>query len=386
MALGGRSVHVIVRSMSRFSPLSVSAGLIATALLAGCAAQSAGGPGPRDAALAVERPPPAYAPEHSGSVSTVAPEVMSGTDLGAASDSGSVGGGDVADQTPAPPAPAVGAVESLDVPASGDPVTFKTTLPAGEIALLRASGTVELGGQKLDAEFSFGAGEPADRAGGADLGVDIGLPQIHPMVHTTPTPSGPGRMKWFGPYRTDHVYAMTVTSEGKPLTLKLTRPAGAGGTGSITVALIPLSLAPPKIGDALDAVMVPITKTVVASTLTTDASKLYLLQASGSGQVGGGGTHLGDAEYMDWDEAGTRKNEGEAGADFGIGVDETAFPRMRGDAYQPRQRWWGPWRRDHTYYMVFAGTGRPIQFLYFDSGYGDNSPTDKLTVRIFALP
>jgi hypothetical protein len=36
--------------------------------------------------------------------------------------------------------------------------------------------------------------------------------------------------------------------------------------------------------------------------------------------------------------------------------------------------------------MVFTGTGKPIQFLYFDSGYGDNSPTDKLTVKIFAAP
>lgn len=320
--------------MSTFAPVSVSAAACAALLLAGCAAQNAGGPGPRDS-----------------------------------------GGADWVDRA-----------EILDVPASGAPVTFKTTLPAGEIALLRANGTVDCDGQELDAEYAFLDGEPADEADGADLGVDIGLLQIRPMVHTTPTPAGPGRMKWYGRYRSDHVYGMTVTGDGKPLTLKLTRPTCAGATGSITVTLIPLSPAPPKIGNELDAVTVPITRTVVTSALTTEADKLYLLQASGAGQVGGGGTHLGDAEYMDWDQEGTRKNEGEAGADFGIGVDEISFARNRGDAYQPRQRWWGPWRRDHIYYMVFAGTGRPIQFLYFDSGYGDNSPTDALTVRVFALP
>jgi hypothetical protein len=36
--------------------------------------------------------------------------------------------------------------------------------------------------------------------------------------------------------------------------------------------------------------------------------------------------------------------------------------------------------------MVFTGTGKPVQLLYFDSGYGDNSQTDKLTVRLFAAP
>jgi hypothetical protein len=35
--------------------------------------------------------------------------------------------------------------------------------------------------------------------------------------------------------------------------------------------------------------------------------------------------------------------------------------------------------------MPFTGTGKPIQFLYFDSGYGDNGP-EKLTVKIFAAP
>ncbi len=284
---------------------------------------------------------------------------------------------------PAAPTPAM-AVETVQVPASGDPIAFKTRLTDGELYLLKASGTVDLGGQKVDAEYAFGSGPPADVLAGMDVGVDIGVLQIHPAVHTTATPPGPGRAKWFGAFREDHVYYLTVTGGGAPLSLRLTRPSG--GSGAIAVSLIPLSPAPPGLGKELDSVLVPVTKTVVSSTISTENGRLYLLQASGFGKVGGGGTHQGDAEYMDWDEAGTRKNEGEAGADFGIGVDEITFARMNGAGYQPRMRWWGPWRRDHTYYLFFVGTGKPIQFLYFDSGYGDNSPTDKLTVKLFDVP
>jgi hypothetical protein len=210
------------------------------------------------------------------------------------------------------------------------------------------------------------------------------------MVHRTPTPAGPARAKWFGydAYREDHVYAMTVTGEGKPLSLKLVKPAGAAGTGSISVSLLQLSPAPPKaLGTELETVMVPVAKTIVMSTMTTVAGKLYILQAAGRGKVGGGGTHEGDADYMDWTETGMGANEGEGGADFGIGVDELELKLMPYGAggYKPRLRWWGPWRMDHTYYMPFSGTGKPIQFLYFDSGYGDNG-ADKLTVKIFAAP
>ena len=63
----------------------------------------------------------------------------------------------------------------------------------------------------------------------------------------------------------------------------------------------------------------------------------------------------------------------------------SAIPRGPG-GYKPRLRWWGTWRKDHTYYLLFAGTGKPIQFLYFDSGYGDNGPMDKITVKIFPAP
>jgi hypothetical protein len=36
--------------------------------------------------------------------------------------------------------------------------------------------------------------------------------------------------------------------------------------------------------------------------------------------------------------------------------------------------------------MLFAGTGNTIAFYYYDSRYGDNSTTDKLTVQIFSVP
>jgi hypothetical protein len=280
-------------------------------------------------------------------------------------------------------APAM-AVETVPVPASGEPVTMKTSLAMGEVYLLKAWGTVDLGAQKVDAEYGFGSGMPADEAGGMDLGIDIGMKQIHPMVHRTPTPPGPGRMKWQGGYRDDHVYYMTVTGEGKALSLKLDKTGT--GSGALSVALIPLSPTPPKLAEPLEAVMVPVTKTMVMSTMSPQSGKLYILQASGYGKVGGGGTGQGDADYMDWQANGAGANEGEAGSDFGIGVDELPGAKMAGAGYQPRMRWWGPWRMDHTYYMVFAGTGKPIQFLYFDSGYGDNSPTDKLTVKIFEAP
>ncbi len=296
-----------------------------------------------------------------------------------------------ADQLTSPPGTPTGssgALETVRVPASGQPVAFKTPLATGEIYLLKATGVVELGpGQRADAEYSLGAGAPADQTGPTDIGVDIGMKQINRHVHYTPTPPGPGRMKWTG-YRDDHVYYMTVTGEGAALSLGYR--ATAAGTGEITVALYPLSPAPPRLGPAadkeLETVAIPITKTIVASAMTTTAGKVYLLQASGAGMVGGGGLKLGDAEYMDWDADGNRRNEGEAGADFGIGVDETSYVKMRGAAYTPRLRWWGPWRKDRTYYMLFTGTGKPIQFLYYDSGYGDNSPTDQLAVRIFAAP
>jgi hypothetical protein len=307
-----------------------------------------------------------------------APPAMTGDAAPPAADTASPPAPDAA---PAPAGAPAMAVETVQVPASGDAVAMKTALAMGELYLLKAWGQVEAGGMTVDAEYAGSA----DEAGGMDVGVDIGMKQIHAAIHRTPTPPGPGRMKWFGPARADHVYYMTITGEGKPLSLKWTKPAG--GSGALSVSLIPLSPTPPRLAAPLETVMVPVAKVPpVMTMMPTTAGKLYLLSASGFGKVGGGGTHMGDADYMDWQEDGTGANEGEAGADFGVPVDEAPGPKRSGAAPQPRARWWGPWRRDHTYYMVFTGTGKAIPFSYFDSGYGDNSPTDALSVKIYEAP
>ena len=151
-----------------------------------------------------------------------------------------------ADQLASPPGPpggSSGALEIVRVPASGQPVRTSTTLAMGELYLLKASGTVDLGtaGRR---RVQLRPGSPRRRTAASDVGVDIGVPQVQRFVHYTPTPPGPGRTKWFGGYRDDHVYYLTVTGEGAPLTLALTRPPGAAGSGEITVALFALSPTP----------------------------------------------------------------------------------------------------------------------------------------------
>jgi hypothetical protein len=36
--------------------------------------------------------------------------------------------------------------------------------------------------------------------------------------------------------------------------------------------------------------------------------------------------------------------------------------------------------------LLYVGTGKPIELAYHDSGYGDNSKTDALTLKIFTAP
>jgi hypothetical protein len=278
--------------------------------------------------------------------------------------------------------PVAGAIDSVAVPGAGTAVATHATLIAGELYLLRASGAVADGGIEIDAEY---AGD-ADVDGAVDVGVDVGLLQIHAATGRKPTPDGPGRIKWFGPARADHTYFMIVGGAGKPLTLKL---VGKTGTGAITVAVFPLSPPPPAVGEPLEIVSVPLLNVTRPTQLTTQAGAVYLLQTSGAGKVGGGGLGLGDAEYMDWGADGNGRNEGEASADFGLGVDEARDAVKdvgHGSRYEPRARWWGRFRTDHVYYMLFLGTGRPIALNYHDSGYGDNSRTDALTFKIFAAP
>lgn len=268
------------------------------------------------------------------------------------------------------------AIDSVKVAANGDSVTFKTSLANGELYLLKASGAINAGANSLDAEFGgFGTGgEGTDLVGGVDVGLDIGRP----------APRGAaGRMKWFGGYRQDHVYYMLVTGEGKPLTLKLLKSGGTPATGAITVALVRLSPNPPALAKPLETLLVPVLETKTSTTMAPAKSSVYLLQCAGQGKVGGGGLGMGDAEYMDYRADGTGKEDiGDGNTDYGLGVDEADLSKT------PRKNWWGLWRQDHIYYMLYTGTGNPITFMYYDvkGGYGDNSPTAKLSVSVFAAP
>jgi hypothetical protein len=289
---------------------------------------------------------------------------------GGASQSGNGGGGAGGSST--------NVIESVLVPVSGASATSKTLLDAGELFLLKATGTVAAGTDTFDAEYGgFASGGPGqDVEAGLDVGVDTGF-TVDRVTSATPA----GRKKWFGSYRADHTYYVIVTGTGAALSLKMVWPAGSSGAGGITVSLLRLSPYPPVLPAALDSIKAPVTNQHVSSTLTTALSTVYLLQVSGSGKCGGNNLGLGDADWMDWDVNGVGKEDiGDNNVDYGLGVDES------NTAVTPRLRWWGPWRKDHTYYMLFAGTGNPIAFYYYDSGYGDNSTTDKLTVQIFPVP
>ena len=200
--------------------------------------------------------------------------------------------------------------------------------------------------------------------------------------NATPVGTTAGRKKWFGAYRNDHTYYVVVTGSGAPLSIKLALPAGGTGTGALTLALMRLSPTASVLAAPLETVLANVNKPTVHSTMTTTSSVVYLLQATGSGKVGGNNLGLGDADWMDYAADGTGKVDiGDQNVDYGLGVDESD-PKIT-----PRQHWWGPWRKDHSYYMLFAGTGNTIGFSYYDVGdYGDNSATDKITVHVFPVP
>ncbi len=273
------------------------------------------------------------------------------------------------------------ALETIVVQGSTGVGVSKTSLDNGELFLLRASGTVDFGTTTIDAEFGgFAAGKDGtDSVGGVDVGVDFGLKTVRAGV-----PAVDGRMKWFGAYRGDHIYYVIVNGVGNPLSLKLLNPASTAGSGSITVSLYRLSPTLQTVGTLVDTVPVPVIRASVKSSVTTSAVTTYLLQSDGQAPCGSGGTGNGDADYMDYAADGTGKVDiGDANTDYGTGVDEPFVGNANSNT--PRKRWWGQWRKDHIYYMLFAGTGNPIQFDYYDSNYGDNSTTVKLTVTVREL-
>ena len=138
------------------------------------------------------------------------------------------------------------AIETIEVPAGGGSVSFKTSLTQGALYLLKATGSVSVGNQVQDAEFASAPGGTGamDSVGGTDVGIDVGLLQIDPPMGGSQVAPGPGRMKWNGSFRVDHTYYMLVTGAGKPLTLKLVT-SGAATSGEIAVSLFLLAPTPP---------------------------------------------------------------------------------------------------------------------------------------------
>lgn len=265
--------------------------------------------------------------------------------------------------SPAFSQPSTASLESMRVSAGKEAVSFKTPLEAGQMFLLKATGTIKVGDRRVAA------------ASGTDTGVDV----------EEEAGGVSARKRWFGGPRPDHTYYMIVAGTGHPLTLRFLTDSTNNkqtGSGAVTVSLFRLSAAalPPP----LETLAVPVMDRKVPTLLTTRPSAVYLLQCSGSERVGGGGLGQGDAEYMDYKADGTGAVDiGDANTDYGLGVDEadqSISPRL--------YKWMGPWRADHTYYQLFEGTGRPIQFFFYDvkGGYGDNSPTDTLTVKVFSTP
>jgi hypothetical protein len=270
------------------------------------------------------------------------------------------------------------AIDSLSVPASGVGATFRTSLVKGELYLLKAMGTVRAGSDFVDAEFGgFGNGNAGkDTINGVDVGVDIGTQALR-LGKT-------GREKWFGNYTASHVYYMIVTGAGIPLTLKLVTSGGAA-TGAITVALVRLSPYPPPLAKPLDSLPIPVTKTVVHTPMKPANATVYLLQCSGQGKVGGNHSGMGDADYMDYDSttgAGS-VDVGDNNTDYGVGVDDTVITHTK--PATPRRYWWGPWRKDRYYYTLYSGTGKPVTFLFFDVGYGDNVSSN-IKIKVFSVP
>jgi hypothetical protein len=296
-----------------------------------------------------------------------------------------------APRPPAPPTPPGPA--PLEIVTLSTSATSQAPLAAGQIYLLRASGVVTVGARRQDAEWAFVAGDAdaTDAEGSLDVGIDVGMKRLLPATGRKAAPPTDERSRWFGPFNRAHVYYQLVTGAGAPLSLRLVSAAPA--SGSLAVAIYRLSPAPPAIGPPLETVMVPARERVlVHSTLKPAPSTIHLLQAAGEVQVGGPGA-MGDAEFHDYHSDGRGYNEGEAGVDFGVGVDEAEIGvpggPTTGSQHPQRHHKWGAFRMDHTYYMLHAGTGDAIGLNYHDSGgktgiYKDNEGF--LPVSIFPVP
>jgi hypothetical protein len=284
--------------------------------------------------------------------------------------------------------PAQPGVETVVLDGARGSATSQQHLARGELYLLEATGAVTVGARHLDAEYLFDGAQPEDATGGVDAGIDIGQQRVLPATGRKAAPASGERVKWFGAYRADHVYHLIATGTGGPLVLRLLAPGPAVGT--LAVSIRRLTPAPPALGAPLETILVPARERVsVRSAIAPALGAVYLLQAVGEVQVGGVG-HMGDAEFHDYHSDGSGYNEGEAGVDFGVGVDDPELGAPgTGSGHVQRQRKWGQFRPDHTYYLLYAGTGGAIGLNYHDTGgrtgvFKDNDGF--LPVSIFAMP
>jgi hypothetical protein len=178
-----------------------------------------------------------------------------------------------------------------------------------------------------------------------------------------------------------HAVYKLVTGLGQPVVVTCKNGGNQPVIGTLVAVAIPLSSDTAQSPRLLDTLQIPVTKQVVSSNIKSKKSQIYLICALGDARTGGGGLGRGDAEYMDYKADGTGNEDiGDANTDYGIGIDDLD------GKISPRKYKWGLWRQDHTYSTLYVGTGKLIKFLFFDSYYADNSPTDTLTVSIYAVP
>ena len=138
---------------------------------------------------------------------------------------------------------------------------------------------------------------------------------------------------------------------------------------------------------------------VPSSSMVLEAGVTYQLQASGNISQTLSGLHRGDAEYAYFNVDGVPAwrdkvgGVGGAGYDYGIAVIAAQTDAANRSSPLNKYPYWGPLSTDvnHTYSILVVGNGAPLQFVYRDSYYPDNTSSNAgdigLTVKIFrAMP
>jgi len=130
----------------------------------------------------------------------------------------------------------------------------------------------------------------------------------------------------------------------------------------------------PPVWTTVETLMVPCGGTVLTSTFVLQLNTMYRLRATGECTVNQGNGSRADAEYFGYNVGQTYDTYN--GVDSGIAVDDTT----PGSTKNPR---WGTFSAQHSYEVMWPGTGAAIQARYHDSAYNNNSGS--LTLQIQAL-